>query len=215
MDETWIVQGAEPVEVIEWLEQLAVLARREQAQNALRSQAVIAGASVVEPQGLPLPARSRASHAAAIYARWPSEHEPFGQVHVLALMEEEMDRVLRVEIASDPRFPLLGEEIVWHFRSRFPHSVRGAGGRRTRLLMWINRLSRSRHTGAPVLACNVWLEEQLALTTDPRERSRLFRPWLQRYRQLRGVDPADPTRSFRAAVAGCERRLRAREKAAQ
>lgn len=210
MDETWIVHGAEAVEVIEWLEHLASLARREQVQNRMRPQAHVAGAAQVAVERLPLPVRSTATHAGAIYARWPSQQEPFGLMHVLALVEATAGQVLRVEIASDPRFPLIGDEVVWHFQNRFPHSVRGAGGRRTRLLMWINRLARSRHTGAPVLACNVWLEEQLAQMADPRDRKQLFRPWLQRYRQLRGVEPADPMRSFRAAVAGCERRLRAR-----
>lgn len=212
MDETWIVQGATAGQIVDWLDELAQLARDEKVENPLRPQTAVAGAAAVEVGRLPLPARSRASHAGAIYARWPSPAEPFGVLLVLALIEEKEAGVLRAEIASDPRFPIAGEEVMWHFRNRFPHCTRGAGGRRTGLLLWINRLARSSHTGAPVLACNVWLEEQLAKVHDERERMRLFRPWMARYRELRGVEPADPMRSFRAAVAGCERRLRARSR---
>jgi hypothetical protein len=62
-----------------------------------------------------------------------------------------------------------------------------------------------------VLSCTVWPEEQLSALEDPRHRYRLFRPWLDRYRQVRGIEPADPMRSFRAAMQGCERRMKKRK----
>jgi hypothetical protein len=61
--------------------------------------------------------------------------------------------------------------------------------------------------GAPPLACNVWLEAQLAQLSDPTHVHLLYESWLERYRALRGFYPQEPRRSFRAALAGARQRL--------
>ncbi len=217
MDEIWLVQKAAPNDVVEWLSALAQVARAEQSQHQFRSQLPVGEVGAVEIERLPLPTRSRARAAGAIYARSPGEELPFGEILVLALMSPEppleslvAGRPFVVEVASDPRFPLMGDEVTWHFVKRFPHNKRLEPGRRSGTLLWINRLSRTPSTGAPVLACNLWLEEQLLRLEHPSQRRSLYKPWLERYRAVRGLDPVDPERSFRAAVKGCERRLRKR-----
>jgi hypothetical protein len=60
--------------------------------------------------------------------------------------------------------------------------------------------------GAPPLVCNLWLEARLANLPPRTNANRLYRAWLEQYRALRGYYPADPRRSYRAAVAGCRRR---------
>ncbi len=210
MDETWILHDVNAQDATEWLCTLAALAQSEQQANPLRSQETICHVGSLDPIRLPLPVRSRAHHAAAIYARLPNATEPFGRLLALLLVEEVAGRTLRVEIATEPSFALRADEIRWHLRTHFAHAVRGAGGRRTGLLLAINgpQAEQKGRTGAPVLACNVWLEEQLAeVGKDRPGRRRLFSQWLTQYRQLRGCDPVDPMRSFRAAVAGCEHRL--------
>jgi hypothetical protein len=69
---------------------------------------------------------------------------------------------------------------------------------------------RRKHTapGAPPLACNLWLEEEIGRMEGTQRYSHLFKPWLEHYRALRGYYPADPRRSFRAAVKGSLKRLR-------
>lgn len=64
-----------------------------------------------------------------------------------------------------------------------------------------------RRRGAPPLACNVWLEAQLAQLSDPARAHLLYEGWLERYRALRGFYPQEPRRSFRAALAGARQRL--------
>lgn len=214
MDETWILYDATEHDVVAWLEVLADVARAEQSANTLRGQATICHAGALDLLKLPLPVRSHAQAAAGIYTRLPSAAEPFGRLLALLLIEEVAARTVRVEIAAEPTFALQSDEIRWHLRTQFAHAVRGAGGRRTGLLLAINRPDPARcgRTGAPVLACNVWLEEQLeALGPGRHGRRRLFRSWLEQYHQLRGCDPEDPMRSFRAAVAGCEKRLARRK----
>lgn len=210
MDETWIINDSSPEDVMAWLGELAEYAKRKQSEDAQRPQARILDGGGIDVLKLPLPVRSRALHAGGIYAKPAGPGRPFGRLHLLVLVEETQERVLRIEIAGDPGFALRSDEIRAHFRHRFPRHVRGAAGRRTGLLLRINQEMASDHTGAPVLACNVWLEEQLVLLKDSSEKHTLFRPWLDRYRALRGIDPADPARSFRAAVTGCERRLHRR-----
>lgn len=64
------------------------------------------------------------------------------------------------------------------------------------------------HAGAPPLACNLWLDQQLLRQTTPDGHATLFPAWVEQYRALRGDYPADPRRSFRAAITGSRRRLR-------
>lgn len=207
MDETWIINGSTPDAVMTWLGDIAALARRKQREESNRPQTPVLHAGEIDPHKLPLPVRSRAARCGGIYAQRPAAGRPFGKLHLLVLVEEVGERAMRVEIAATPGFALRSDEVRGSFQQTFPRATRGAAGRRTGLLLRINQESASDHTGAPVLSCNVWLEEQLAHVTDRAERRKLFRPWLDRYRALRGLDPADPSRSFRAAVAGCEERL--------
>lgn len=210
MDETWIVNGSTASDVIAWLSEVADEARRLQAAEGNRPQTPIVHAGEIDLHRLPLPVRSRAGRGGGIYAQRSAPGRPFGRLHLLALLEEVEGRAVRVEIAATPGFAMRSDELREHFMHSFPRAVRGAAGRRTGLLLRINQEAESDHTGAPVLACNVWLEEQLAHLRDRSEKRKLFRPWLDRYRALRGLDPADPARSFRAAVSGCEARLRKR-----
>ncbi len=209
MDDTWIVYETTPHALIDWLHELAAQARAEQRRNPHRSQVRIVATGAVDPFALPLPIRSQADFAGAIYGRLPTPAEPFGHPLLLLLVERVERRMLRVELAGAPEFPLTVDEVRWLLTRRFRHARRGASGRRTGLLLRLQRAGGER-TGAPVLECNVWLEEQLARLASPRDKHKLFRPWLERYRALRGVEPADPLRSFRAAVAGCERRMQRR-----
>lgn len=60
------------------------------------------------------------------------------------------------------------------------------------------------------LACNRWLLEQLESPAfaDPNNAIRLYPAWVEQYRASRGEYPADPRRSFRAALAAKRRTLR-------
>jgi hypothetical protein len=56
--------------------------------------------------------------------------------------------------------------------------------------------------GAPPLACNLWLFEQLGnpIFADAEAAKQLYPAWMEQYRALRGVYPADPRRGFRALL---------------
>lgn len=58
-------------------------------------------------------------------------------------------------------------------------------------------------TGAPLLACNRWLFEQLQdpVYAGDEATAQLYPAWLEQYRALKGAYPADPRRSFRAVRA--------------
>jgi hypothetical protein len=62
-------------------------------------------------------------------------------------------------------------------------------------------------SGAPPLACNRWLLEQLADPAygEPTAAKQLYPAWLEQYRALRGAYPADPRRGFRALLASYRR----------
>ena len=64
--------------------------------------------------------------------------------------------------------------------------------------------------GAPPLACNRWLDAQVAKLGRGQspERELVYQSWLEQYRALRGDTPADPRRSFRAALVAARRRVR-------
>jgi hypothetical protein len=62
--------------------------------------------------------------------------------------------------------------------------------------------------GPTMLACNLWLVEKLAgpAFADPKAAKELLYPaWLEQYRALKGVYPADPRRGFRAQLTGYQR----------
>jgi hypothetical protein len=95
-----------------------------------------------------------------------------------------------VELRCSAAFPLTVDELADDLHERF--SVGSA-----------EVLAAPQHTdaGAPPLACNVWLEEELRRLPDPeRQAHGLYEGWLERYIALRGAAPAEPRRSFRAAV---------------
>jgi hypothetical protein len=54
----------------------------------------------------------------------------------------------------------------------------------------------------PMLACNQWLIEKLAdpAFADRKAAKSLYPAWLEQYRALKGVYPADPRRGFRAQL---------------
>jgi hypothetical protein len=66
--------------------------------------------------------------------------------------------------------------------------------------------------GAPPLACNRWLFDQLETpayadaTANSTDAARLYPAWIEQYRALRGDYPADPRRSFRALLTSKQRR---------
>ncbi len=95
-----------------------------------------------------------------------------------------------VELRCSAAFPLSAAELMDDLAERF--SIRSALA-----------LTAPQHTdaGAPPLACNVWLEEELRRLPDPeRQAHALYEGWLERYIALRGAAPAEPRRSFRSAV---------------
>ena len=105
--------------------------------------------------------------------------------------------ITELEIRRDETFPLVMEQLIRLLDERFP-GVRG------------DMLAQKRcgKTGAPPLACNVWLEEQLRSLPEPEKYHHLYSAWLAHYVILRGYEPQDPRRSFRAAARGCLRRIR-------
>jgi hypothetical protein len=60
------------------------------------------------------------------------------------------------------------------------------------------------------LACNRWLHERLAdpAFAEPQSAKQLYTSWVEQYRALRGVYPADPRRGFRAQVTAYYRRAK-------
>jgi hypothetical protein len=59
----------------------------------------------------------------------------------------------------------------------------------------------------PTLACNRWLLERLGdpAFAEPKAASQLYSAWLEQYRALKGLYPADPRRGFRAVLASHRR----------
>ena len=103
-----------------------------------------------------------------------------------------------LELRRDDAFPLMAEELMRRLEERFP----GASGE---VLAEKPRV----RSGAPPLACNVWLEEQLRKLPNHARYHHLYNAWLAHYVALRGYEPLDPRRSFRAAVRGCYKRMNA------
>jgi hypothetical protein len=64
-------------------------------------------------------------------------------------------------------------------------------------------------SGAPPLACNLWVREQLAdpVFANMELARRLYPAWLEQYRALRGSYPADPRRAFRSLLARHRRQM--------
>ena len=109
-------------------------------------------------------------------------------------------RSIVLEIRRDEIFPLVGDELMDRLMQRYP----GAKGE---ILAERPRTS----SGAPPLACNVWLEEQLSELAHPEHYHHLYPTWLAHYVTLKGFAPIDPRRSFRAAAKSCLHRLAVRQ----
>lgn len=228
VDEIVIVDATHE-HVLRWLQDLVVLASDEQRKNPLRPQLGRLIAARLDPYQLPIYLRSRQKRVFGIYSGARAGASPFVALLVRVSVEELYPRTLRLELECDPAFPITQGEVRWHLLQRFPnHETGGAPGaplptgpNDSALLRPPGHRSRpdeaaalpgATRNGAPVLSCNEWLEEQLAQRADEEQRRALYRPWLERYRALRGFYPADPRRSFRAAVTGCLRRLEAQDK---
>jgi len=104
-----------------------------------------------------------------------------------------------LEIRRGETFPLMMQQLVRLLGERFS-GLRGD----------VLEQKPSGGPGAPPLACNVWLEEQMRCLPDPKEYHHLYSAWLAHYIVLRGYEPQDPRRSFRAAARGSLRRIRRR-----
>lgn len=107
-------------------------------------------------------------------------------------------RRLILELRRWPPLPVALATVVDHMAAYFsasPTTVASAAPRR-------------RGRGAPPLACNAWLERQLAGLPPHTGLRPLYAQWIEQYRAVRGSYPAAPQRSFRAAVAGCRQRMR-------
>lgn len=223
VDELVIVDATHD-QLLRWLQDLVVLARDEQRKNPLRPQDDrLAGltAARIDPYQLPIYLRARQKRIFGIYSGPRAAASPFVPLLVRVSVEELLPRTLRLELECDADFPVTQSEVRWHLLQRFPnHELPAAphagDGAEAGLLRPPGHRGRpddadpppgSVRVGAPVLSCNEWLEEQLAQCLDVEQRRALYRPWLERYRALRGYYPADPRRSFRAAVAGCLHRL--------
>jgi hypothetical protein len=122
---------------------------------------------------------------------------------------------LEVELHREPDFPYPLHVVVAHMQRYFPRVEVIQQARQVvtqlpdRSPAAASFLPPKRFPpGAPPLACNVWLEQELARLSDPEQFRALYEPWLARYYALQGYYPTDPHRSFRAAVASAWKRLR-------
>jgi hypothetical protein len=187
MDETWIVRNTQTRCIVDW------------AQDVSRN----VGCEFYDLDVRRLPNRTAADRACTFV------QPATGKVVLLALLEcvtGTTGNGVRMEIVTDPTADgLTTDELRRSFGGSFAFVV-GATGRRTGLLLRLNGHV-DQHCGRPILPCNIWLEEKLTFLEGQEERKRLMTPWLRRYRATVGVNPADPSRSFRCAIASCEKRL--------
>ena len=130
-------------------------------------------------------------------------------------VEETRHSDLLLDISPSDDFPLSIDEIRWSLQERFRTRAPPAPStkRRQRSRSPTDDASsaladRTNVTGAPPLACNVWLEQEIRKLPDKDDFNHLYEEWLARYRALKGTSPADPRSSFRAAGKTIIRRLR-------
>ncbi len=105
-------------------------------------------------------------------------------------------RSIVLQIRRDEIFPLVGDELMERLMQRYPGAEGEILAERPRTC-----------SGAPPLACNVWLEEQMGELAHPERYHHLYPTWLAHYVTLKGFEPIDPQRSFRAAAKSCLHRL--------
>ena len=154
------------------------------------------------PGGLPgaLPAE-QPQQVWGVYRTRPEQKPSQDQPLLTLVMTPIYPQMLQLDIYPAADFPLSAKQIVYDLTTHF---------RRARPLAEDAPAYQAHpgRVGAPPLACNLWLEEQLRRQENPRRYHHLYKPWLEQYYALRGFYPAEPRRSFRAAVASCLGRLR-------
>lgn len=123
-----------------------------------------------------------------ITARRPRSSNP-GALVVTALLAAESAEATLAEIRCSAAFPLSAHELIDSLRERHRFHV-----------VDLLAVPEQSGKGAPPLACNAWLEEELRCLPNPQRYHHLFQPWLERYIVLRGRAPAEPRRSFRSAA---------------
>jgi hypothetical protein len=99
-----------------------------------------------------------------------------------------------------PLFPATLETLTFHFSEYFTQA--------NPVLSSVAALHYG--NGAPHLACNRWLLEQLAnpAFAEAKAAKQLYPAWLEQYRALKRDYPVDPRRSFRALLANYRRNPR-------
>ncbi len=137
----------------------------------------------------------------------PSQATTVAQKYGLVRDDETVALTLRVqclahnsivlELRRDEMFPLVALDLLNMLEDRFTGLTGEVLAERPR-----------DGGGAPPLACNVWLENQMSLLQNPEQYHHLYSSWLSQYAKLRGYEPVDPRRSFRAAAQSCLRRIR-------
>jgi hypothetical protein len=202
-----------PSELVGWLHALADhLSGRFPVPGATRGAArcwVVGPRDYSGPQGAPVLYETLALYAAAPIqlaiglANGPAMGPPTGDVAlsvtIVPLHQRGRPPGPALELRRWSPLPAALDTVVQHLIAHFGKVCTVTSG----------AASPQELPGAPPLACNRWLEAQLAALPPRPNLTRLYRTWLEQYRALRGDYPVDPQRSFRAAVIGCRRRLAA------
>jgi hypothetical protein len=180
---------AAPGDVAPWLLALAAdLGNRAQTRRW-----------AIGPRGYSGPAAAPVAYETlALYSLHPHQSPGEGEVALAVTLLPLHRRRLALELRRRSPLPATLDTVMQHLGAHFAQVCTIVSG----------AASPQPHAGAPPLACNLWLDAQLA--APHAESRRLYAPWLEQYRALRGHYPADPRRSFRAAVAGSRRRIRRR-----
>jgi hypothetical protein len=202
--ETCFVQnGVAPREIVRWLHafvrELAPPVRGGFWELGPRDLGQSNGAAhVYEPMVYePMVYEPTVYETVAIYAMPP--HDPFspGKVAFSLTFMPLNQRCFILELRRWSPLPVALETVVGHLTAYFsesPTTVSGAAPLRS-------------VRGAPPLACNSWLELQLASLPPHTGLRPLYTHWIEQHRAVRGDYPVEPLRSFRAAVAGCRARI--------
>lgn len=168
---------AAPPAIVAWLSAMAETAARQTA----RSYRV---AALVQEEDPATVIRQRYG----VYARVRRRSDP-GRLVMTALLVVESPDVTLAELRCSATFPLSAYELLDSLCERFAHSD-----------VLLLAVPEQAGKGAPLLACNAWLEAELRRLPYPERYHHLYQSWLDRYIMLRGRAPAEPHRSFRSAV---------------
>lgn len=170
---------AAPPAIDAWLSAAAEIAAKQTA----RSFQVVALAQEQDERQAPA---TRWQYGVYMGVRW---RPASGRLVMTALLAIESPHVTLVELRCSAAFPLSIYELLDSLCERFAHS--------DALLLAVPEQAGK---GAPLLACNAWLEDELRRLPYPERYHHLYQPWLDRYIMLRGRAPVEPHRSFRSAV---------------